>query len=155
MEKYYFVTNWFLLAPIEKVWSELTNVKSWPAWWREFKRVAVSEPDSKLKVGSVADCEVKGGLPYTLRFSMAVTVLQQPNLIQFRIRGDLEGDYRWLLESQAGGGTAVTAYWDCGTPKTIMNFLAKLPLMKGVLDRNHENLMVSGYRVLKSRLEMS
>ncbi|MEW6142103.1 MAG: hypothetical protein AB1597_02960 [Chloroflexota bacterium] len=63
---------------MERVWSELTNVQSWPAWWQEFKRVSVSEPDSKLKVGSVADCEVKGGLPYALRFSTSATTLQPP-----------------------------------------------------------------------------
>lgn len=152
MEKYYFVTNWFFLAPIERVWSDLTDVESWPKWWQEFKKVTVSEPDSKLKVGSVADCEVKGGMPYTLQFSMSATALQPPSLIHFKIEGDLEGDYRWVLESRSGG-TAVTAYWDCGTPKPIMNSLAKLPLMKGVMERNHESFMVSGYRVLKSNLE--
>ena len=152
MEKYYFVTDWFFLAPIERVWSELTNVRSWPAWWQEFKRVAEGEPDPELKAGSVADCEVKGGLPYTMRFSMSATALQPASLINFKIRGDLEGDYRWVLESLSGG-TAVTAYWDCGTPKPLMNFLAKLPLMKGILERNHESLMVSGYRALKSKLE--
>ena len=152
MEKYYFVTNWFLLTSIERVWSELTDVQSWPAWWHEFKKVTINEPDSRLKVGSVADCEAKGGLPYTLCFSMSVNMLQPPGLIQFKMLGDLEGDYRWVLESQAGG-TAVTAYWDCGSPKPIMNLLAKFPLIKSVMDRNHENLMVNGYRALKSKLE--
>jgi len=28
------------------------------------------------------------------------------------------------------------------------------PLIKGVLERNHDNIMVSGYRVLKSKLEV-
>lgn len=152
MEKYYFFTNWFLLAPKEKVWEEITDVQSWPKWWHEFKKVTVSEPDSKLKVGSIADCEVKGGMPYTLHFKMTVIELQPPSLIQFNVQGDLEGDYRWVMEPQAGG-TVVTAYWDCGTPKPIMNLLGKLPFVKGLMERNHENLMVSGYRVLKSRLE--
>jgi uncharacterized protein YndB with AHSA1/START domain len=152
MEKYYFVTSWFLLAPKEKVWEEITDVQSWPKWWHEFKKVTVNESDSKLKVGSIADCEVKGDLPYSLRFSMETHCCNPPSLIQFKIQGDLEGDYRWVLEPQASG-TAVTAYWDCGSPKPIMNFLAKLPFMKALLERNHENLMVSGYRALKQRLE--
>lgn len=91
-------------------------------------------------------------MPYTLRLSLEVTALQPPDLMRMRSSGDLVGDWRWVLETQAGG-TAVTAYWDCGTAKPIFNLLGKLPFVKATLVRNHDDLMTVGYRALKSRLE--
>ena len=151
MEKYYFVTHWFFLSPIERVWEEITDLKSWPLWWNEFKKTTIRGDETILQSGSYVDCEVRGGLPYTLRFSLDVASFQPPNLIHFIVLGELKGDYRWVFEPHLSG-TGVTAYWDCGTPKPIMNFSAKLPFVKSILERNHEDLMSNGYRALKSRL---
>ncbi|ODS29817.1 MAG: Polyketide cyclase / dehydrase and lipid transport, partial [Candidatus Scalindua rubra] len=138
--------------PIEKVWEKLINIEAWPSWWGEFKQASIKNAGETLQEGSIVECAVKGGLPYTLRFTMETKSIQPPKFMQFRITGDLQGDYRWVLDSRAGG-TAVTAYWDCGTPKPIMNISVQLPFVKGVLERNHSELMANGYRALKSILE--
>ena len=152
MELYYFVTDWFFQAPIERVWEELIDVRSWPTWWQGWKKATILGSETKLQTGSAIEGEVRAGLPYTLRFSFEVTTFQPPDLMRMRSSGDLVGDWRWVLGAKAGG-TAVTAYWDCGTAKPIFNLLVKLPFVKAVMERNHDDLMAVGYRALKSKIE--
>ena len=152
MEMYHFVTTWSFQAPTERVWEEIIDVESWPAWWQSFKKATIRGPEPKLQLGSVADCEVRAGLPYTLRLSMEVTTLQPPGLMELKSSGDLLGGGKWVLERQADE-TATTFYWDVGITRPFLNFLGKLPLARAMLEKNHNNVMDNGYRVLKSRLQ--
>ena len=152
MEMYHFVTNWFFQTPIESVWEELIDLKSWPAWWQDFKSVSIRDPEPMAHLCSVADCEVRGALPYTLRFSIQVTTFQPPTIMEFKSSGDLDGGGKWVLESQESG-TAVTYYWDVGTTNLIFNLLAKLPFVRAMMEKNHDDVMANGYQALKSRLE--
>jgi hypothetical protein len=152
MEMYYFVTDWFFQAPIERVWEALIDIRAWPTWWQGWKKATIRGPEPVLQSDSAMDGNVRAGLPYTLSFSFEVINFQPPNLMRLRSSGDLVGDWRWVLESKAGG-TAVTAYWDCGTAKPIFNLLVKLPFVKAMLERNHDDLMSIDYRALKSKLE--
>ena len=152
MEHYYFVSHWFVTGPIETVWQALAEIEKYPEWWHEFKKVTLTNPDHQMRIGAHHDWEAKSGLPYTLRYSTELIKMQSPCFLQFHICGDLEGDFRYVLEPRAGG-TAVTFYWDNRTPKPIMNFAAKLPFVRGLFTANHTMLMDNGYRGLKARIE--
>lgn len=152
MELYNFVSDWFFTVPIETVWEEIIDVDSYPAWWPEFKKVSLVIPGARLQPGACIQAEAAGGLPYTLRFSKECTSLQIPYYIQFQVEGDLQGDLRYVLRPHAGG-TILNFYWDCGTTKPIMNISARIPFVKGFLERNHNDMMSSGYRGLKARIE--
>jgi len=66
--------------------------------------------------------------------------------------GDLLGGGQWVLERQTNG-TAVTFYWDVGMTNSFLNLLGKLPFVKAMMEKSHNDVMDNGYRVLKPRLE--
>lgn len=152
MEMYHFVTKWFFRAPIERVWEETANMEAYPDWWRNLRKAKIRGSESRLQLGSVVDCEVRGALPYTLRFTLEVTVFQPPNLVEVKSSGDLAGSGKWMLEIQ-DDGTMSTFYWDVGTTNPVLNLLGKLPFARAMLERNHDDVMAKGYEVVRSRLE--
>ena len=152
MEMYHLVTKWFFQTPIERVWEEIIDIEAWPTWWQSIKRATIRGPEPRLQLASMADCEVKGALPKTLHLSMEVTTFQPPNFMDLKSSGDLLGGGQWVLERQTNG-TAVTFYWDVGMTNSFLNLLGKLPFVKAMMEKSHNDVMDNGYRVLKPRLE--
>ena len=152
MEMYHFVTKWFFHAPIERVWDEASNLEEYPSLWPNLRRAEIRESETKLKLGSIVDCEVKGALPYTLRFSVELIAFQPPTYMELKSSGDLVGYGKCVLERQ-GKGTASTFHWDVGTTKPMFNMLARIPFLKAILEKNHNYVMAKGYEVVKSKLE--
>lgn len=152
MEIYHLVTKWTFKAPVESVWEELADVKSWPSWWSCWRKAQVQGSEPELQLGTVADNEVKGQLPYSLRFSSEVTRVQPPYLIENKSSGDLVGKGKTILEQQ-DDGTVVTIYWDVATANPVFNLLGKLPFVKAMIEKNHSYVMDDGFRGLEQRLE--
>lgn len=152
MVMYHFITKWFFQAPVERVWDEAANMKAYPEWWRNLKKAKMHGPESRLQLGSVVDCEVKGALPFSLRFTVEVTTFQPPNCMEIKSTGDLAGSGKWVLEPQ-NGGTLSTFYWDVGTTSPILNLLGRIPFVKPMLKKNHDDVMAKGYEIVKSRIE--
>ncbi len=149
---YHFVTRWVIPAPIELVWEEIVDAQSWPAWTPGFKKVQLHGPAPVLEPDAVADCQVRGALPYTLRFSFQVVGFQPPRLLEIRAWGDLVGTGKWDLEPHPQG-TAGTYYWDVGTSRPILNLAAKLPFAKAMMARNHDEVMKDAHRGLVARVQ--
>lgn len=152
METYHFVTNWHFQAPIERVWEELVDVKAWPTWWPSWRKATLHGAESKSQLGSMIDNEVKGTLPYSLRFTTQVTAFQPPQLLELKSLGDLSGGGKFVLERR-DDGTAVTYYWDVATANPVFNLLGKLPFVRAMIEKNHDYVMDEGYRGLKPRVE--
>ena len=152
MKIYHLVTKWFFQVSIEKVWDEIADLNSWPTWWKDFKKATISGTEAKLQLGSMADCVVRGALPYTLRFSLEVSKFQPPTLMELKSSGDLVGNGKWVLEHQSDG-TAVTYYWDVGITRPMLNLLGKMPFAESMMKKNHDEVMEMGYRFLKTKLE--
>jgi len=151
MEPYHFVTKWFFKAPIERVWEEIVDISSWPSWWASWKK-AVYQGASPLQLGSVIDHEVRGALPYCVRFRAVVTRFQPPHRLEIASSGDLVGTGSLILDPQ-DHGTTLTYYWDVGLSNPLLNFLDKLPFTRALLEKNHDYVMDDGYRGLKKRIE--
>ncbi|UCC60820.1 MAG: SRPBCC family protein [Dehalococcoidia bacterium] len=152
MEMYHFVTNWFFSAPKERVWEETANMESYPSWWKDLRKAEIRGPESRMQLGSVIDCEVRGALPYSLRFTVEVTTYEPPDLMVIKSSGDLVGEGRWILESR-DDWTASTFYWDVGTTNRVLNLLGKLPFLRKMLEKNHDDVMAKGYEIVKARIE--
>lgn len=152
MELYHFVTKWFFHAPIEGVWEEIVDIPSWPSWWASWKKADFHGSVPPLQLGSVIDHEVRGRLPYCVRFRVVVTVFQPPHCLAIASSGDLVGNGTLILEPQ-DQGTAVTYLWDVGLPHPLLNFLGKLSFTRALLEKNHDSVMDEGYRGLKGRIE--
>jgi len=152
MEMYHFVTEWFFRVPVERVWEETSNIEAYPDWWKDLKKAKMRGPESKLQLGSVADCEVKGALPFRLRFTVEVTRFEPPHLLEIKSTGGLVGTGRWTLAPKDNGALS-TFYWDVGTSNPILNLLAKIPFAKPILEKSHDDVMAKGHRVVKARIE--
>jgi len=70
-ERYHFVTSWRFEAPLTAVWSVLLDIERYPGWWKNFRSARIVKGDGR-SVGSVIECDVRGSLPYSLKYSLEV-----------------------------------------------------------------------------------
>ena len=149
-ETYHFVTDWRFRAPLQKVWSVVLDIERYPGWWKNFRRVTITRGDGK-SVGSVIECEVRGSLPYSLKYGLEVREADEYRHILLRSTGDLVGTGRWEFSEAEPSTVKALYYWDVATTNPILNLIA--PLAKGALARNHEQVMANGYAALRPHVE--
>ncbi|TMD42292.1 MAG: polyketide cyclase [Chloroflexi bacterium] len=150
-EPYHFVTDWHFAAPPERVWSVVLDIERYPGWWKNFRRVELIRGDGK-SIGSAIACEVRGSLPYSLKYTLEVMEATEYQHLLLRSTGDLIGSGRWEF-SPIESGTRAVYHWDVATTNPILNLVA--PLAKGLLARNHQQVMANGYAALKPHVEAS
>jgi len=149
-EIYHFVTAWRFRAPLQKVWSVVLDIERYPGWWKNFRRVTITRGDGK-SVGSVIACEVRGSLPYSLKYALQVKEAVEYRHILLDSTGDLVGSGRWEFSEAESSVVTAVYYWDVATTNPILNLIA--PLAKGALARNHEKVMANGYAALRPHVE--
>jgi hypothetical protein len=149
-ETYHFVTDWRFRAPLQKVWSVVLDIERYPDWWKNFRRVKITRGDGK-SVGSVIECEVRGSLPYSLKYALEVWEADEYRQILLRSTGDLVGSGRWEFSEAEPSIVKAIYSWDVATTNPILNLVA--PLAKRALARNHERVMANGYAALRLHVE--
>lgn len=152
MKIFNFVTEWFFQAPIEKVWEQIADVKSYPTKWPTWKSAVLRGSECELQLGSVVDYVGRGPVPYSARFAFEITAFQPPTLMAYESSGDLVGQGRWVLQPH-DSGTLVASYWDVGTSIVFFDFLARLPFVRPIMRKHHDYVMAQGYRGFKAELE--
>lgn len=141
MAEYSFTTTWRFQAPVERVWSAVTDVERWPQWWRGVEAVTRVSPGGPLGVGAVYRYTWKSRLPYRLTFVMETTAVELFRSVEGRAQGELEGTGRWSFDQQ--GSVTTTRYdWNVRTAEAWMNWLA--PLARPVFGWNHDVIMEWG-----------
>jgi len=148
--QYHFRTDWRFRAPLARTWPVIVSLERYPGWWKDFRRVRLRSGDGR-RPGSIFDCETRGALPYSLRYSLELLRVEEPRLIELRSAGDLIGTGRWELSSPHPSESLATYYWDVATTNPLLNLLA--PLARGLFARNHEQVMARGYEALRRHLE--
>ena len=149
MAAYAFVTEWFLRAPIERVFAEIDAPEQWPTWWPGVQDVQVLETGPAGRVGTRVRNTWKSALPYALTFEAEVTRHCPPTLIELAASGELVGHGRWELQAQ-GDNTRVRYHWEVSTSRAWMNLLA--PLARPLFRWNHDVVMRRGGEALAHRL---
>ena len=124
-------------------------IEHYPKLWKNFRQVKLIRGDGR-SIGSVVWCEVRGSLPYSLRYSLEVLEAQEFRHLLMRSTGDLVGTGRWEF-SESADGTRAVYYWDVSTTNRLLNLVA--PLAKGLLSRNHTQVMANGYAALRPQVE--
>lgn len=137
---------------MERVWDTVLEAERWPAWGKGFRRVEVRGPESRLTPGAEADVEVRGALPYTLRFSFRVEHFDPPRLLSLRSEGDIVGEGRWELEPTEQGSVA-SYLWEVGLTNPVLDVLGRLPVSKRLLAWNHDRVMESAYQGFRREVE--
>lgn len=141
MRHYEFGGSWVVPAPPERVQSTLVDLEFYPEWWPEVRAVASLGPDDALVV-------CRSWLPYSLELHLTA-VRRDPELLETRLGGDLEGHARWRLAPHPRG-TRLDYEQSCrvtGRLLAVASYAAR-PL----LVRNHERMMSSCVAGLGRRL---
>jgi hypothetical protein len=141
---YHFVDVWQVPAPIERVWSHIRDVKGYPRWWKQFVE---ARPQNDLNgVGAIVWVDVKAVLPYHLYFEIEAVREEPPHLAAARLRGDLNGETMWKLESH-GDGTRLIFEETVVTGKALLSILT--PLLRPLFAWNHAIAARHGERGLR------
>lgn len=151
-EQYHFVTSWQFRSSLQRVWSVVLDIQHYPGWWKNFRQVRIARGDGR-SLGSLIECEVRGSLPYSLKYSLEVMEAEEFRHILLRSSGDLAGTGRWAFTEAAPSVITAQYFWDVATTKRLLNLVA--PLARPALARNHEQVMANGYAALRPRIETS
>ncbi len=141
MAEYRFVTAWTIQASRERTWAALTDRGGYSAWWPSMPRCQRINPAVR-GLGAITEQEVRGRLPYALRYSTVTTEFDPPNVMAYNATGDLEGEGRMIFEPGEDGGTKVTFHWNVRTNHRLLNWLS--PLLRPVFAWNHNAVMSEG-----------
>ena len=135
------VSHWRLAAPVDQVWSALTQPESWPTWWPYVRSVQTLRAGAADGLGAVRRIEWATRLPYRVQVEIEAVEVVRHERLRGRSQGHLQGEGLWLLRPD-GGCTNVTYLWRVELRKPWMRALA--PLLAPVFRWNHDGLMRAG-----------
>ena len=138
---YRFRSAWRLDAPRGDVYDALEELRRYPDWWPEIKRVTQIDDQT-------AEVACQATLPYELVF---VTTQERRDrdagMLEARMVGDLDGFSRWTITDD-GSGTLAVFDEEVVATKRLLQVLA--PLARPVFKANHELMMRHGQRGLRT-----
>lgn len=138
--KYHFLSTYELTPDPEQIWAALTDVRTWPAWWRWLKRIdVVREPDGPDGVGGIYRNHVRAKTGYGFVYTTEIVEADPLRRIDIVSAGDIVGRGRFLMAPGAEGGTSLAFAWLVETPRWWMNLLA--PIARPAFTWNHDYLM--------------
>ncbi len=143
------VTRWRIDAPVDQVWSALTDPASWPRWWPYVLAVQTLRAGGPDGIGAVRRLDWATRLPYHLVIEVEVVESVPEVRLRARSRGQLEGEGLWLLQAD-GDITEVIYHWQVTLRKRWMRWFA--PLLAPVFRWNHVGVMRAGEQGLRSYL---
>jgi hypothetical protein len=131
-EPFRFDQSFEMDATPDELWSALSATDRYPEWWSWLRVMEGGE----LREGSVARCVVRAPLPYTLRFDVGVENVVAGELVDTRVRGDLDGPARLEIKPSGGGCTA-RLVWSLHLRDSVLRPLALIarPAMTWAHDR--------------------
>jgi Polyketide cyclase / dehydrase and lipid transport len=139
MVDYHYVSTWQLHAPIEQVWTAISDLEHLPAWYTGLREARELAPGDSQGVGARVRYVIKGRLPLRLAVEATVTRVVAPRELELRAEGELAGTGRWSLDQQDGITTARYS-WDVRTTRAWMNLVA--PLARPLFTWNSKGVML-------------
>jgi uncharacterized protein YndB with AHSA1/START domain len=131
--EYVFVDEWDVAAPQAAVFAALSDVRTYPRWWRPvYLDVESGEPSG---VGHIATQRFKGRLPYRLTTRTTTTRHEPPRLLEVDVTGDLRGRGRWTLTPADGDRTHVRFDWHVYADRPLLRILT--PILRPAFRANH------------------
>ena len=139
MADYHYVSTWQLRAPIEQIWTTISNLDQLPAWYPAVHEVQTLAPGDDQGIGARVRYVIKGRLPMRLAFEATITRVVAPRELDLRAEGDLAGTGRWDLE-QHDDLTSARYTWDVHTTRPWMNLVA--PVARPLFTWNSKGVML-------------
>jgi hypothetical protein len=154
MHRFVLTSRWQLRATdTERVWALLTDVESWPRWWRYVRRAKVLTLGRADHVGDVATLDWASALGYGVRLRVTTTLAQRERQLEGRAEGDLNGRGTWMLEQDAPDAVRVTYRWDVTLHRPWMRRLVFV--LRPLFEWNHFVVMRAGARGMARQLGCS
>jgi carbon monoxide dehydrogenase subunit G len=150
MANYHYVSTWRLQAPIERVWTAISDLEHLLAWYPAVQEVQTLAPGDEQGIGARVRYVIKGRLPLRLAFEATITRVVAPRELELRAEGELAGTGRWDLEQQ-GEVTTARYTWDVATTRPWMNLAA--PLARPLFTWNSKGVMLEAGQGLARFLE--
>jgi hypothetical protein len=149
--EYAFLTHWRLQGTAQEVSDILEDPLQLPRWWPSVY-LAVNEVkpgDPKTHVGRKIQLYTKGWLPYTLKWSFAVTESRAPYGFTLVAEGDFVGTGVWTL-TQDGDFVDVMYDWRIEATKPLLRYGS--PVFRPIFGANHRWAMARGEESLALEL---
>jgi hypothetical protein len=144
------VSHWRIHAPVERVWSELTDPAAWPQWWPHVRGVTTLSPGGPDGVGAVRRIHWSTRLPYQMVIEVEAIECVRHQRLRGRSQGHVKGEGLWLLRPEPGF-TDVTYVWRVSLERRWMRWLA--PLLAPLFRWNHDGVMRAGELGLQRRVQ--
>ncbi len=140
---YRFDNQWYLDAPLERVYAALADVERYQDWWPQVREIQrVDAVTGRVRVRSL--------LPYSLELVLARDVEDEAGgILRVDLTGDLRGWCAWNLTPEGTGTRALFSQEvEVEAPLLRRVPFAVRPLLRG----NHAFMMRSGERGLRRYL---
>jgi len=147
---YRIVTRWNLDATAEEIAEIASAPEELVRWWpATFLRARRLDPHRKLGPGSEASWQVKGWLPYTMRFRSRIDDFGYPHHCRISVSGDFEGELRCQVHC-AASGSSIQFDFNVKVNKPVVRYLSFL--LKPLFCSNHIWVMVRGCQSMSAEL---
>jgi carbon monoxide dehydrogenase subunit G len=138
--RYVFDGSWLVPAPPEQVQPVLLDLERYPEWWPQVRAVAWIDDDT-------ARVLCRSTLPYTLDLVLHA-VRREPQVLETRVTGDLDGSVRWLIGPEGDGTRLELEQQVEVTGALAVASYAARPLLRW----NHDRMLAGGIAGLCRRL---
>lgn len=128
----------------EEVWAAFARPARFPEWWPWL--VAFDGDD--LAVGRRWTCTVAPPLPYRVRFTLHLTLVEAPHAVEAAVDGDVVGDARLEL-SGAGTRSRIHLVSDLAPGNAALQAFASVA--RPVVRRGHDWVLDTGARQFVDR----
>lgn len=149
--RFVLTSRWRLHTARAPVWALLTDVESWPRWWRHVRHARLLERPPGSPLGDVAQIDWAGALIGRVRLRLRTTLAERPRLLEGRASGDLCGVGAWILEPVPEGGVDVTCRWEFELQRRWQQ--RGSALLRPVFEWNHFAVMRAGARGMAQALD--
>ena len=133
-----------LARPPDELWSLLTDVASYQAWWpwlRAFEGAA-------FRAGARWRCTVRPIVPYPVRFTVTLDEVEPERWVAATVHGDVEGTASLSLAPSAVG-TALALHAELAAASPLLRTLSLVPPLARF---GHDWVITSGIRQFETRL---
>lgn len=136
LQPFRFDRRWVFPVPPERLWAVVASTGDYQKWW-PWLRVLEGE----LTEGTVARCEIRSPLPYSLRFTVAVAEVVPERLVRGDIDGDLRGPARLELDPHADGVEA-RLVWEVELTRSLLRRAAAVA--RPAMEWGHDWVVANG-----------
>lgn len=144
------MTRWQIKGSIHDAYELLSNPARYPTWWKGVPLSAQELDEEKEGGPKPLRLEMRGWLPYTLRWELINPQFDRPHQIISDSRGDFVGRGVWTLK-QDGPYVLISFEWRVSVQKPFLRYFSFL--LRPLFIWNHNWVMEKWKKSLELELK--